>query len=93
MGFYRQTFPETTITVKLYMLEDHMVLFLQQWKGFGPLGEQGAEGIHVDFKHRFSGIPNSVKQLRCIMKEHHLCCCPRNVAARPPTSNRVKREE
>lgn len=98
MGFYRQTFPDATITVKLHMLEDHMVLFLQQWKGvgFGLLGEQGAEGIHADFnnlKRRFSGIPDSVERLRCVMKEHHLRCCPRNIAARPPTSKTAKREE
>ena len=81
MRFYRQTFSDATITVKLHMLEDHMVPFLKQWRGveFGLLGEQGAEGIHADFnnlKRRFNWIPDSVERLRCTMKEHHLRCSP-----------------
>jgi hypothetical protein len=52
MGYYMQTFPGASITVKFHMLEDHMKP-LQQWKGvgFGSLGEQGAEGIHADFNN------------------------------------------
>ena len=97
MRLYRQT-SDATITVKLHMLEDHMVPFLKQWRGvgFGLLGEQGAEGIHADFKNlkrRFSGIPDSVERLCCTMKQHHLRCSPQNIAARPPTSKRAKREE
>ena len=98
MKFYRETFPTATITVKLHMLEDHMMPFLNLWKGvgFGLMGEQGAESIHADFnnlKRRFSGMPDSVERLRCTMKEHHLRCSPQNIAAKPPTTKRPKREE
>ena len=93
MEYYRRTFPNATITIKLHMLEEHMIHYLQRWKGvgFGLMGEQGAEGIHADFnnlKRRFSGKPDSVERLRCTMNEHHLRCSPQNIATK-----RSKREE
>ena len=67
MEFYRESFPEATVTPKLHMMEDHIVPFLQKWKiGLGFLGEQGAESIHA----RFNSIrwPNRVQRLECILK-------------------------
>lgn len=98
MEFYRHTFPDATITVKLHMLEEHLIPFLRRWEGvgFGLMGEQGAEGIHADFnnlKRRFSGICDSVERLRCTMTEHHLRCSPHNIVAKPPITKRSKVEE
>lgn len=49
-NFYRDTFPDSTVAIKMHLLEDHAV----QWAnanhvGFGLLGEQGAESIHAKF--------------------------------------------
>ena len=45
MHYYRDVFPEASITPKLHILEDHMVLL--NWRvGCGLLGEQGTESIH-----------------------------------------------
>ena len=54
MAYYRRMFPEASITVKLHMLEEHLVPFLTQWNGvgFGLMAEQGAESIH----HEFNGL-------------------------------------
>ena len=39
MHHYRDVFPESSITPKLHILEDHMVNFLQNWRvGCGLLG-------------------------------------------------------
>ena len=47
MHYYRDVFPEASITPKLHILEVHMVNFLQNWRvGCGLLGEQGAKSIH-----------------------------------------------
>ena len=76
MRYYRETFPTATITVKLHMLEDHMMPFLKLWKGvgFGLMGEQGAESIHADLNN-LKRMPDSVERLRCTIKEHPLRCC------------------
>ena len=47
MHYYRDVFPEASITPKLHILEDHMVTFLRNWRvGGNLLGEQGAESVH-----------------------------------------------
>ena len=81
LQYYRREFPTTSITVKLHLMEDHMMTFLQKWNrvGFGLLGEQGAESIHKDFnmlKERFTNIPNPIDRIKCTLKEHHLRCAP-----------------
>ena len=36
LAYYRSTFPDTSITPKLHMLEDHILPFLEKWRvGFG----------------------------------------------------------
>ena len=48
MHYYRDVFPEASITPKLHILEDHMVNSLWNWRvGCGLLGEQGAESIRT----------------------------------------------
>ena len=93
MAYYRKTFPSASITVKIRMLEDHLVPFLRQWNGvgFGLLSEQGAESIHHEFNalmHRFFNIPDPTERLGCILREHHLRCCPINRDAKPQPKRR-----
>ncbi len=88
MRYYRATFPDATVTVKLHLLEDHVVSFIGRWNGvgFGLLGEQGSESIHADFnnsKRRYAPMPNPVERLKCIMKDHLLRCAPANITAKP----------
>ena len=59
------------------MLEEHTVPFLQRWHiGFGFMGEQDAdESIHNSInqleKH-YMNMPNRVKRLEVIVRQHHL---------------------
>ena len=46
MHYYRDVFPEASITHKLHILEDHIVNFLWNWRVGCGLCEQGAESIH-----------------------------------------------
>ena len=47
-AYYRSTFPEATVTLKVHIMEDHIIQFLQMWQiGFGFHGEQGVESLHV----------------------------------------------
>ena len=91
--YYRKTFPGASITVKLHMLEDHMVPFLTAHNGvgFGLMGEQGAESIHADMnyiKSRYVKMPNRIDALRCTLKDHLLRCSPINIMAKPPIKRR-----
>eukprot|EP00731_Ephydatia_muelleri_P017324 Em0010g422a len=69
--FYRNTYPEATVPLKMHLLEDHAV----QWAntnhvGFGLLGEQGAESIHANFNRLglvFAPIRDRVENLLCIV--------------------------
>ena len=98
MAYYRRVFPEASVTVKMHMLEEHLVPFLREWSGigFGLMAEQGAESIHKEFNslmHRFTNIPNRVERLRCVLREHHLRCCSVNRDAKPQPKRRKSVEE
>ena len=75
MSYLRRTWPETRITPKLHMLEDHVIPFFSSWHvGCGFLGEQGVESIHyiinsVKSRYKFS-IKKSTERLAYIMKEY-----------------------
>lgn len=94
MAFFRDTYPEATVPIKMHLLEDHTL----QWAsnnhvGYGLLGEQGAESIHAKFNRlglAFAAIKDRVKNLTCIVKEHLLSIEPQLVAAIPPPAKRVK---
>ena len=61
MAFYREKWPEMSVTPKLHMLEHHMTAFVKKWGvGLGIYGEQGGESIHAEF--------NSMKSTYCHMK-------------------------
>lgn len=87
LKFYRDSFPHASITPKLHMLEDHVIPFLRKWRvGLGFLGEHGAESIHARFnslRRAFIKIPDPVKRLHAIMKEHLLQVCPENLDKMP----------
>ena len=88
LAYYRRHFPSASITLKLHLMEDHMIPFLRQMEGvsFGLLGEQGAEHIHHEFnmiRQRYANIPDRVEQLRCVMREHHLRWCPPLATLKP----------
>lgn len=88
LSYYRRVFPEASITVKLHMLEEHLVPFLKRWNGvgFGIMAEQGAESIHHEFNtlmRRYLNIPDRVQRLHCVLQEHFLRCCPSNRDGRP----------
>ena len=41
-------FPDSSISPKMHLLEDHIIPWAKEWHvGFGLLGEQGAESIHA----------------------------------------------
>ena len=93
MSYYRRVFPEASVTVKLHMMEEHLVPFLKKWKGigFGLMAEQGAESIHHEFNdltRRFASIPDTTSRLGYVLREHHLRCCPVNRDAKPVPKKR-----
>ena len=97
MDYYRATFPNASITLKLHLLEDHVVPFIERWNGvgFGLLGEQGAESIHARFnnlKRQAVGIRKDVDRLKSTLKAHLLQCSPANIIAKPPAKKRKIQE-
>ena len=88
MKDFRSSFPDSTIPVKMHMLEEHTVPWVRRTHvGFGLLGEQGAESIHARFnalQRTYHSVPDRVKQLLLIVKEHLLSVAPEHVAAIPP---------
>ena len=64
LHYYRKEFSEASTTVKLHILEDHLVPFLRWWKGvgFGIMSEQGAESVHREFNtlsSRYANMPDA----------------------------------
>ena len=96
MSLYRDSFPSSTVTPKLHMLENHVVPFLRRWKvRFGFLGEQGAESIHARFNHiglSYVNMPNPVERLKAILMAHLTQVSPQNIA-KTPVLKRKKRKE
>ena len=92
MGYYRDTFPQATVTPKLHMLEDHVVPLLERWHGaFGLMGEQGAESIHAYFNslnRQYQTTKDPVVKLNTMMREHLTHIVPENITARPPPAKR-----
>ena len=94
MDAFRKSFPKATVPVKMHMLEEHTVAWVQKWHvGFGLLGEQGAESIHAKFNalHRtYCSIHDKLQHYQCVMKEHLISIAPQNVAAIPVITKRPK---
>jgi hypothetical protein len=92
MASYRDTFPWATVLPKMHILEEHVVPWLRRWHvGFGLMGEQGAESIHAYFnslKRTYQGVPDRVRRLDQMMREHLLHIAPSNIAAKPAIKRR-----
>ena len=92
MAFYRETFPQATVLPKMHLMEVHMVPWVQKYQvAFGLMGEQGAESIHASIngvKRAYSNIPDRVKRLECILKEHHRHVCPTLAKEKPIVKRR-----
>ena len=97
MKYFRSTFPDETIPIKMHMLEEHAVEFIQSYGvGFGLLGEQGSESIHARFNSlgiSYRNIRNPVERLKFMVKEHLITIAPENVDARPPPIKRAKKSK
>ncbi len=96
MEYYRTTFPNSTVTPKLHMLEDHVIPWLSKWHGgFGLMGEQGAESIHKYFNNLgrvYCTSSDPVTKLHTEMREHHTHLAPECIVARPPPIKKIKKK-
>ena len=91
MTFFRESFPQATVPIKMHVLEDHAVPWAKSFHvGFGLLGEQGAESIHAKSTRLSTAITDKVQHLLCIVKEHLISIFPQVVAAIPPPKKRIK---
>ena len=94
MTFFRESFPQATVPIKMHVLEDHAIPWAKSFHvGFGLLGEQGAESINAKFTRlslSYTAITDRVKHLLCIVKEHLISISPQVVAAIPPPQKRIK---
>ena len=97
LRFYGHTFPDSSISPKLHMLEDHVVPFIRKWRvGLGMLNEQGAESIHARFntlQRTYGSMQNKVERLKCTVKEHFRQICPDNLSRIPPTKRCKESDE
>ena len=80
MDYFREKFPDESITLKLHIMEDHLIDNLIYYRyGLGMYGEQGVESIHHkinNIKARFHNIPNGDRRLKSTINEHHLHTLP-----------------
>ena len=92
LAYYREFFPEASITPKMHMLEDHTIPWLEQWQcGLGFHGEQGLESVHAEFntlKVTYRNIRDQAERLRHLLKEHHLRMSPDAASYIPPIKKR-----
>ena len=92
MESYRTAFPQATVLPKMHILEEHVVPWLKEWRvGFGLMGEQGVESIHVYFNsltRTYHSIPDRVDCFRAMMREHSLHSIPTLVTERRPVKRR-----
>ena len=94
LAFYRGSFPNSKITPKLHLLEDHVVPWIRRWGvGLGFHGEQGAESIHRVFnslKRTYNNIKNPPDRLRSMIMAHFLQNSPKNISIKPAVKRRKK---
>ena len=96
MKYYRETFPDASVTPKMHTMERHIASQIRLWKvGMGILGEQGAESIHASFnsiERSYVGIPNKKDQLLRVMQEHYQKIDPDNLVLAPPPKKKTKED-
>ena len=91
LAYYRESFPETSITPNMHMLEDHTIPWLEQWQcRLGFHGEQGLKSGHAEFnslKVTYQNIRDQAEKLRHLLKEHHFRMCLLRCRAHCPLSS------
>ena len=89
------TFGGMKSTVKMHLLENHMVDWLSKHQaGCGLMGEQVAESIHAQFNslaRTYSRIRDPKVKLNSIMKEHYLNISPHLSTEVPPPVRRPRK--
>ena len=80
MTYIREKFPDESITLKLHLLEDHLVESLTKYRfGCGLFGEQGVESVHHKINQicgRYKQMPDPVARLKTTIEEHHMHTLP-----------------
>ena len=73
---YHSMFPESAITPKMHILQEHVIEWMKRWHvGLGLHGEQGAESVHNKFnqlQRQFACIRDPLNLLKLILKEHYV---------------------
>ncbi|XP_066265318.1 uncharacterized protein [Branchiostoma lanceolatum] len=92
MSFYRTSFPQGTVPIKMHLLEVHAVPWMQR-RGFGLgfFGEQGIETTHAQFNNiqrATGGIRDETKRLKVTLERHLLKMCPTRVGGIPAPNPR-----
>ena len=75
MKYFRENWPNASITPKLHMLEYHALPFIRKWGvGLGTYGEQGGESIHAEINRMKSTYCHmkGLRRLKSIMNEHFI---------------------
>ena len=76
LTYYRKEFPNASITIKLHLLEEHVLQFISKWRiGLGIYGEQGGESIHPEFnglRSTYASVKPATKRLRVMLEQHHM---------------------
>ena len=87
MKYLRQNWPKVNLSLKLHMLEDHVIPFIKKWNvGFGFYGEQGGESVHHEFKKMratYSNIKCPTERLKYLMTQHLLTTIPQAKQLQP----------
>ncbi|XP_072029157.1 uncharacterized protein [Amphiura filiformis] len=96
MMSYRLLFPNSRISLKLHILEDHAMQQIRRFRaGLGRLNEQGGERAHKEQNREeaiHSNIQNPLQRLLAMMRAHHTTCCP-EVQAKFQRGKKRKTEE
>ena len=88
----RENWPAASITLKLHILEKHVIPFIEKWKaGCGFYGEHGGESIHQvlkKMKNRYTQIKNASDRVKLMMEEHLRGVSPNSTTLRPAKRQR-----
>ncbi|XP_070573861.1 uncharacterized protein [Ptychodera flava] len=92
MRYFRNKFPNESVTPKMHILEDHVLPWMEvRGVGCGLHGEQGMEGVHSEFNRlgaTYSRMPDKLQQLQQLMKMHHLSVHPVKSSDKPEIKRR-----
>ena len=87
---YRYFFPNSTITPKLHLLEDHVVPWMRKWHwALGINAEHGVESVHNVFntlERTYCAIRNPIDRMKCMLREHYLQTSAHTASLQPEHS-------